>query len=489
MRSPVEMARTIYPRLADIPDEETLSAITTLETQEREFIDTAPNERSRYLSALYLKAMAYLGHARFLPGGLPRLVRLRIAAETELEKEFANILKIHPVEKSRIVTVVREFIGLRPYRRRHRLAVEGLLENGIAREEGQLLPVVNAAIGWFRDQRIELPAFGVLMAMGEHALGRADQQIQKEILKALGSDAAVRLDNLLVTEDGRPTLFSQFKSDSGAPSTVNFKLELQRLRELRRYMMDIDGLVGIPRRKVERFAQIGLKYTAAEVRQLKTSHRVSVLSCYLISRYAQLLDAAVEMFIQVWKKARADATKYANDYRDRRNLIREQHEAVFSGLLDVICTTVTEAELARGIYTYRSPEEYERLRTEVQEGLSWNECFYRKLQDHYGALRLFLPDWYEQVPLVATTAHDALIKGLDFIKAHLDPKSTTLPPPAYPPTFSPRNGCAGQLCVNAGAIRSAWFTKPTTSWAQLKPPPAHSMRASWRSQAPAAMRP
>ena len=54
MRSPVEMARTIYPRLADIPDEETLSAITTLETQEREFIDTAPNERSRYLSALYL---------------------------------------------------------------------------------------------------------------------------------------------------------------------------------------------------------------------------------------------------------------------------------------------------------------------------------------------------------------------------------------------------------------------------------------------------
>lgn len=42
-RNPVEMARTIYPRLPDIPDEETLSAITTLETQEREFIDTAPN--------------------------------------------------------------------------------------------------------------------------------------------------------------------------------------------------------------------------------------------------------------------------------------------------------------------------------------------------------------------------------------------------------------------------------------------------------------
>ena len=71
--------------------------------------------------------------------------------------------------------------------------------------------------------------------------------------------------------------------------------------------------------------------------------------------------------------------------------------------MHVICTTYSEADLARGIFTYRTPEEYEYLRTEVKEGLSWNECFYRKLQDHYGALRLFLPDWYERVPLVATS--------------------------------------------------------------------------------------
>jgi hypothetical protein len=135
-----------------------------------------------------------------LPGGLPRLVRLRIATETGLAKEFANILKIHPVEKSRIVSVVRNFIGLRPYRRRHRLTVEGYLQAGIGREEGHLLPVVNTAIEWFRDQRVELPAFGVLMAMAEHALGRADHQIQNSFLEALGYETVIRLDNLLVEE-------------------------------------------------------------------------------------------------------------------------------------------------------------------------------------------------------------------------------------------------------------------------------------------------
>jgi TnpA family transposase len=308
------------------------------------------------------------------------------------------------------------------------------LQAGVAREEGHLLPIVNAAIDWFRDQRIELPAFGTIMASAEHALNKADQYIQNDVLKILDTETVSRLDALLV-KDGGPTPFSRFKHDSGAPSPVNLQLELQRLKDLSRYMVNISMTEGISRRKIERFAQIGQRYTASEVRQLKAPYRVTVLSCYLIARYAQLLDITAEMFIQVWKKTRAGATKHANDYRDRRNQIREQHEAVFSGLLDVICDTSSETDLARGIFTYRTLEEYEHLRAEVKKGISWNECFYRKLQDHYGTLRWFLPDWYEMVPLVATTAQDELIKGLDFSKKHVDPKSTTLPVAGAPTSF------------------------------------------------------
>ncbi|MCP5002777.1 MAG: hypothetical protein GY941_02320 [Planctomycetes bacterium] len=108
--NPVERTRTIYPRLPDIPDEETLAIITTVESQERTFATKAKEPRLQYLRILYLKAMAYLGHSGFVPGDLPRRMRLQMVAELNLPREFADIRKIHSVEKSRIVSDVRKFL-------------------------------------------------------------------------------------------------------------------------------------------------------------------------------------------------------------------------------------------------------------------------------------------------------------------------------------------------------------------------------------------
>ena len=52
----IEITRTIYPRLPDIPDEETLILITTLESEERTFATEAKEPYHQYLKILYLKA-------------------------------------------------------------------------------------------------------------------------------------------------------------------------------------------------------------------------------------------------------------------------------------------------------------------------------------------------------------------------------------------------------------------------------------------------
>lgn len=81
-----------------------------------------------------------------MPGDLPRLFRLRIIKELDLSKEFADILKIHPVEKSRIVTQVRQLLGIKPYDRNIRKLVTTWLKQGITCIESDLLVVVNEAI-------------------------------------------------------------------------------------------------------------------------------------------------------------------------------------------------------------------------------------------------------------------------------------------------------------------------------------------------------
>ncbi len=109
--NPVEMIRTIYPRLPEIMDEETLASVATLESKERDFITKEGGPRYHYLKALYLKGINYLGHARFMPGKIPRHLRVRLTEELNLSKELVTIRAIDAGEKSRTVTEVRKFTG------------------------------------------------------------------------------------------------------------------------------------------------------------------------------------------------------------------------------------------------------------------------------------------------------------------------------------------------------------------------------------------
>jgi hypothetical protein len=213
----VEPTRTNYPRLPDIMDSETLSLVTVLEPAERAFVDKAKNPRDRYLNALYLKAMAYLGHSHFKPGQLPRLFRLRLAQELGLDKEFANILKIHSVKKSRIITPIRQFLGLRRYSRTARIQCIKWLGQNITANESDLLVVVNEAIRWFGEQSIELPVFQAAVAIAQTALSDVDEQLQKQIFRSFNEQQVTRIKDVLLKKDGR-TPFDRFKDPVGKPS-------------------------------------------------------------------------------------------------------------------------------------------------------------------------------------------------------------------------------------------------------------------------------
>jgi hypothetical protein len=455
---PVESARTIYPRLPDVPDEETLAAVTTVEGEEGAFSAQAGNPRHQYLRILYLKAMAYLGHSRFQPGEVSRLIRLRLADELNLSREFANILKIQPVEKSRIVADVREFLGINLYTQAVRTEVETWLKEGAAREEGDLLPVINAAIRWFTDKHTELLSFQVVTVIAETALNAADEHLQEIVSETLDENVKKKLDSFLMGKGGQTPL-DRFKAEVRAPSPTKIQFELNRLKELEDFSSKAPVLRTLSRRKVESFAEIGKRYHAPELRQLRPSRRRLILLCYLMVRRAQLLDAAAELFIQIWKNTHATAKNHANMQRQLRADAQEQHELVLQELLDIICDSVTDYELARQIRTYRTPEDYENLRREVRKGISWNEYYYHKVRDHYAALRRFLPDWYEVVPLITTTADDSLLKAMKFLKEHADPKDTALPASGYRQASFLLNGNVVPLSGICGMDESLPFTK------------------------------
>ena len=306
---PVEIFRTIYPRLPQVLDEDTLAEIATLESKERAFVLEKAVPRQQYLRALYLKSMRYLGHSRFHPGRLPLQLRSALIDQLGLPKAMVKVRRIDKGEKSRIVQDVRTFLCMKPYNRNVKRVLAGWLAKEVAAEEGDLITVINAAIEYLMTRSIALPSFTVISSAAGKALKVADEALQDKLGRSLDPKVAEDLDEMLTSEGGSRTFFDKLKDAAGTPGPQQILKQLDHIERIESYPLDASFMKNLPRRKLESFALLGWRYHASELRQLKPErHRIIVL-CFLRMRRAQMLDTAGELFYRYRNHVNAEAER------------------------------------------------------------------------------------------------------------------------------------------------------------------------------------
>jgi TnpA family transposase len=442
--SATDIRETVYPRLPDILAEDALAAIATLESGERSFAMEGGSTRTRYLRALYLKAMAYLGRSSFSPGGLSRQFRVRIAEELGLSRELADMRSVGLSEKSRIVGAVREFLRLEPYSKARRLDLERYLARGAAAEHGDSSAIINEAVGRLRSLGVELPAFHVLCWIADRAATVADERLERRFSAQLAPGDGEKLDSLLdgaedSEADGKgpqPRSWLEWlKQPTGRVGIKTMEHELARLRHTGHYCLEALAKTGLSRRKLEHFAIVAQRYHAAELRQLCPPRRRLILASYLSLRRAELLDSAVELLCALWVSTSNAATDHADGSARALMAAHEEIRRELKGLLGIIRGTETEHELWRQIHRHRSREQYDALWQKLETSVTWTDTYHEKLRDHYAPLRRFVDDWYELVPLVATTADDSLVRAVAYLRQHLAPAQTELLAPGAPCAF------------------------------------------------------
>lgn len=224
----VRRKTTVYPWLPAIIDDETLAEITTLESGEHKFVLQQGRERRQYLSGLYLKAAAVLGHFHFDPRDLPLQFRRKIASQLGCDQQFARILTLNKVEKGRIVSPVRSFLGLNKAKQDVLAGLSIWLENTIARKETQIPMVVNAAVHYLRDRKFELPTRSKLNSMADKAIKQAAENFIDMINEGLTLDEKKRLKSLV-----KGNTLERFKMPVAKASANNLAKELQRIEEIR----------------------------------------------------------------------------------------------------------------------------------------------------------------------------------------------------------------------------------------------------------------
>lgn len=433
-RRTAQRRRLLYPTLPSILDEDTLSALSTLESEELAFATRQGRSRNQYLHALYLKAMATLGHPHFEPKDLPRQFRQRIAEQLHLEDGLLRILSLDRGVKSHIVSAVRAFLGLSPVTRADMDEVGRWLQDGPAKREHDVVVLVNAAAEHFRERRVEIPSWNTLQSMAQLALIQAAEIAAATIEKGLGPDAGECLDALLSGIEGR-TLFDFLKYPVPQATANNLAKELLRIERIQSLLPKEEPLQAITRHQVEQFAQLACRYTAPELAQISQSRRRSLLLCFVADRQAFLLDAAADMIIRVWDSTKHGAGDHANILQQAAASAHESHQDTLSELLSIIDKNRSPEDLWHAVYQYKTLEEYRGIQNGLGDTPSWNTSYLDKLEDHYPALRRFLPDWYRLIPLSATTADDAIPRAQSFAGLHATSNQTYLPVEGCPVEF------------------------------------------------------
>lgn len=248
-------AQTLYPRLPDILDEESLAAVSTLESRERHFACSKGRGRQYYLRALYLKAFRALGHGHLQPIDVPRQLRLRILEQLGQDKALADIRTIDRRERSRILADVRGFLNARAASATAKQEVEAWLRGDLALREGDIAVLTNAAIERFQQTNIELPPLKDISAIAERALRAANTVVENAISKGLSATHANKLLSLI---DGTaPNTFERFKEPAPPASPPTLQRELLRLQELDAWMPNAAALTLVSRRKMDPAGQSG----------------------------------------------------------------------------------------------------------------------------------------------------------------------------------------------------------------------------------------
>lgn len=424
--------RTAYPRLPDILDEETLAGVATLESRERHFACSKGRPRQHYLRALYLKAFRTLGHGHLQPIDLPRQFRLRIAEQLGEDTVLADIRTIDRRERSRILGDVRVFLDARSASTAAKQEVEAWLSEGLARREGDLAVLTNAAIERFRQANIELPPLEEIGALAERALRAANTLVENAIDKALGASHANKLLSLI---DGTaPDTFAHFKEPPAAASPQTLQRELLRLEDIEAWMPNALALTAVGRRKMEQLADLAKRYNAAELLQLHGAKRCAVLACFLAVRRSEMLDDLAEMFIRIWENTKANADSHADRALQAVAAEQEQQWEMWREVLLTIRTSRTPADLWHAIHLY-DERHYDALWDKMSTTITRTGSYHAKLEDHYASLRRFLPEWYESMPLAPTTADNALVQARDFLRRHCKPGNPELPAQRAPTRF------------------------------------------------------
>jgi TnpA family transposase len=287
-------------------------------------------------------------------------------------------------------------------------------------------------LDWCRDRHIEPPSTNRIERIIASALRTYESDLFEATCRQLPPQTRAQLDALVfppIGKDAAPaesahvsTPFAQLKTDPGPVGLASVLKEIEKLRRLTELELPGDLFAGIPSKIIQTYRLRAATEPPREIRMHADPIRYTLLAAFCWQRHQEIIDGLVELLIRVIHRISVRAEK---------KVVKE----LLSDLQRVHGKTALLYELAEAalahpdktvrdvVYPIAAPQTLTALVKEYRsQGPAYQQHVHTILRSSYSHhYRRMLPPILEALTFRSNnTAHQPVIKALDWIKANRD---------------------------------------------------------------------
>ena len=203
---------------------------------------------------------------------------------------------------------ILDFIGIRRVSAADKVKFSTWLSQSVYPRGVDTKEAIELAFDWFRTRKIECPAERELDKLVRSAQYQFEGELFQRISNCLSPDCKKQLNQSLETVEGK-AVFTDIKSDPGRVGLDSVLKETTKLAFIQTIKLPVQQLEKIHPKVLHRYQQRISTESAWDVKQHPESLRYALLAIFLYYRRREIIDALVDLLIQIVHKLSVGAER------------------------------------------------------------------------------------------------------------------------------------------------------------------------------------
>ncbi|EJB8506450.1 Tn3 family transposase, partial [Vibrio parahaemolyticus] len=423
-----------------IPDDDIiLTRISFLSDQDISLINKHRKSENRFGFAImlcYLRGPGFLPDTQHPPhGGIASRVSMRLSLSSDLWGKYAE----REETRWEHLAELYRYLGLNPFnKQRKQDCINHLLPHAMRTERAFLL--AEEMLEWLHNNHIIFPTIEVIERTLAETTTLADKAVFSSLTTSLTQKHRDALDNLLVSEGGRPSRLAWLLQPPGTANGKSVLRHIDRLTTIQNIALPKGIERSVHQNRLLKLAREGKKMSSRDLAKFSAKRRYATLVCVLEEARATLTDEIIELHERIlgsiFSKAKySQAERLQQSGKLIRNKLR-QYISVGEALLNARQSGQDPYEAIEDILPW------EAFVTSIEETQSLakrdNYDPLHLIIDKYSTLRKYAPRMLSTLHFSAAPCAVQLKSALDVL-THMYRKQLRKVPASAPLDFIPEN--------------------------------------------------